>query len=234
MAFLVNIEGIDGSGKGTQAGRLQLRLRERGLKVELISFPRYRETHFGQKVADFLNGRFGALNEVNPFLASLLYAGDRFESKGWLQKLMAENDVVILDRYVPSNMAHQASKLRGAERTELIQWIETIEFGVYGLPRPDISILLDISPSQAQRLIATKAPRDYTDQAADLQESDTSHLAQARATYLELAASQPGWKIVPCLNEIGLSENAVRTPTEIEHDVWNLIEMQLPVSSLPV
>jgi dTMP kinase len=221
--MLVNIEGIDGSGKGTQAARLQARLLARALKVELVSFPRYRETHFGQKVADFLNGRFGELHQVNPFLASLLYAGDRFESRGWLEKLIAENDVVIFDRYVPSNMAHQASKLDGAERTELIQWIETIEFGVYGLPRPDLCILLDIPPCVAQRLISKKAPRDYTDQAADLQESDSEHLTRAREVYVELARANSAWRIVPCV-----VNDQLRTPDEIEASIWDLVQPRLP------
>ena len=222
MSFLVNIEGIDGSGKGTQAARLQARLRDRALRVELISFPRYQETHFGRKVADFLNGRFGELSEVNPFLASLLYAGDRFESKTWLERMAAENDVVILDRYVPSNMAHQASKLEGRERTELIEWIETIEFGVYGLPRPNLCILLDIPPRHAQRLISLKAPRDYTDHAADLQESDSEHLTRAREAYLELAKHRSEWQIVPCVQN-----DQVRPPEEIEAVIWDLVEQKL-------
>jgi dTMP kinase len=222
VALLVNIEGIDGSGKGTQAARLQTRLIARGQRVELVSFPRYRETHFGQKVADFLNGRFGELHQVNPFLASLLYAGDRFESRGWLEQLISENDVVIFDRYVPSNMAHQASKLEGAERTELIQWIESIEFGVYGLPRPNLCILLDIPPRVAQQLIATKAPRNYTEQSADLQESCPEHLARAREVYLELAQTQPAWHIVPCC-----LKDELRTAAEIEAEIWELVAPNL-------
>jgi dTMP kinase len=162
VTLLVNIEGIDGSGKGTQAARLQARLVAQGCRTQLVSFPRYRETSFGHKVADFLNGRFGQLNEVNPFLASLLYAGDRFESKAWLADAIENHEVVIFDRYVASNMAHQASKFDGAERAELIAWIEQLEFGVYELPRPDLSVLLDIPPQVAQQLIARKAPRDYT------------------------------------------------------------------------
>jgi len=226
VTLLVNIEGIDGSGKGTQAARLQTQLRACALNVELVSFPRYRETHFGQKVADFLNGRFGELHQVNPFLASLLYAGDRFESKAWLEELIARNDVVILDRYVPSNMAHQASKLDGAERTELIEWIETIEFGVYGLPRPEICILLDISPRHAQRLISLKAPRNYTDQAADLQESDPEHLTRAREVYLELANRNPAWHIVPCVQN-----DEVRPPDEIEAEIWGLVSPRLGLTT---
>lgn len=223
MALLVNIEGIDGSGKGTQSALLQSRLQKLGYRTDLVSFPRYAETGFGQKVADFLNGRFGQLSEVNPFLASLLYAGDRFESKGWLQAAIDANDVVIFDRYVPSNMAHQASKLRGAERAELMNWIEHVEFGVYALPRPDLCILLDIPPTVAQRLISRKAPREYTDQAADLQESDAGHLTNAREVYQELARTNASWRCVSCVDG-----DLLRSAEEIAAEIWELVRPLLP------
>lgn len=226
MTLLVNIEGIDGSGKGTQAARLLAHLRNLGYRTELISFPRYQETSFGRKVADFLNGRFGQLHEVNPFLAALLYAGDRFESKAWLTQAIESSDVVIFDRYVPSNMAHQASKLQGAERTELIDWIKHVEFGVNGLPRPDVCVLLDIPPAVAQDLIARKTPRDYTEQSADLQEADPLHLTQTRAVYLELARSGAPWNCVPCVKE-----GKLRPADDIAAEIWELIRPLLPTAS---
>ena len=90
MSELIAIEGIDGSGKGTQAAILVDRLRAAGRRCELLSFPRYRETKFGSKIGDFLNGRFGQLDQVSPFLVSLLFAGDRFESKRVLIRALAE------------------------------------------------------------------------------------------------------------------------------------------------
>lgn len=201
--LLVVIEGIDGSGKGTQTVRLCDQLRGQGLSVGTLSFPRYRDTFFGKRIGDFLNGKFGQLSEVDPFLASLLYAGDRLESKAVLQRLLAANDVVVLDRYVPSNIAHQAGKRTGAERTLLADWIEQMEYGIFGLPRPDLVILLDASAEVSQSLIARKAQRDYTDRAADLQEADVNYLAGVRSAYRELAAER-GWAIVPVSDESGL------------------------------
>src|SRR5262245_14747793 len=95
---LIAIEGIDGSGKGTQAARLVAGLQEKGLRVELISFPRYRDTFFGARIGDFLNGRFGGLAEVHPFLAATLFAGDRLESRQLLEDALGRNNVVVLDR----------------------------------------------------------------------------------------------------------------------------------------
>ena len=226
MAFLVDFEGIDGSGKGTQAQRLQAQLQQAGLKAALLSFPRYRETLFGKGVGDFLNGRFGRLDQVDPFLVSLLYAGDRFESRSLLRETMSAQDVVVLDRYVPSNIAHQASKRDGSERRELREWIERIEYGVYELPRPDLVLLLDIPPARAQELVARKAARAYTDRKADIQEADATHLVRTRAVYLELAASDPAWKVISCC-----AEDRLRTIDDIAEEIWNVVENARRVKS---
>lgn len=203
MPLLVVIEGIDGSGKGTQATQLRDRLERRGMQVGLLSFPRYSETFFGQRIGDFLNRRFGDLNQVDPFLASLLYAGDRLESKTELNRLLASNEVLILDRYVPSNIAHQAGKRTGAERQQLADWIEKIEYEIHGLPRPDLVVLLDTPADVSQELIARKAQRDYTTEKADMQEADTGYLDRVRSAYCELARERH-WSIVPVTDSNGL------------------------------
>lgn len=221
VSLLVVIEGIDGSGKGTQAARLRERLQRRKLRVGLLSFPRYEATFFGRRIGDFLNKRFGDLHEVDPFLASLLYAGDRFESRGELLRQLSENDVLILDRYVPSNMAHQAGKQTGEARRQLSEWIETVEYEIYGLPRPDLVILLDTPAQVSQELIARKAQRTYTAEAADMQEADSDHLSQTRTVYCELAAER-GWSILPVT--VG---GQLRPIDHITDDVENLVRQSL-------
>ena len=196
MAPLIVIEGVDGSGKGTQAQQLTERLTATGRRVRLLSFPRYRETLFGHAIGDFLNGRFGQLNEVHPFLASVLYAADRYESKSVLTEALEQSDVVVCDRYVPSNLAHQGAKLDGAEREELLRTIERIEFDVFALPRPSLVVLLDVPVEIAQLNIAAKKPRSYTDKAADLQEADADYLQRVRDVYLQLASADSLWQRV--------------------------------------
>jgi len=219
LALLVAIEGIDGSGKGTQSRQLHKRIEESGARGALISFPRYDDTLFGKAVGDFLNGRFGTLEEVSPFLVSLLYAGDRFESRDLLLDALDRNDVVVLDRYVASNLAHQAAKLSGAEREELIGWICRIEHEIFLLPSPDLVLLLDLPVSEAQQLIATKQSRTYTDQPADLQEADARYLARVREVYLKLAVGGPNWHKLACLNE-----GTLRAIDEISEEIWNIVE----------
>lgn len=203
MATLIAIEGIDGAGKGTQAGRLVNALRETGLRVDSLQFPRYSATTFGTAIGDFLNGRFGSLNDVHPQLAAVLYAGDRFESRDLLLRMMEANDVVVLDRFVGSNLAHQSAKLDGAARTALIEWIEKVEFEVFKLPRPKLTILIDMSSQMSRELVSRKAARDYTDQEADLQESDLPYLERVRRCYLALAHSRLDWRTVHGLTDDG-------------------------------
>ncbi len=222
-AFLVAIEGIDGSGKGTQSEKLRDHLQRTGRSVALLRFPRYGETLFGQAVAEFLNGRFGTLEQVHPFLASLLYAGDRFESKEYLRQAMAEHDVVVLDRYVPSNLAHQGAKLEGAERRELLQRIERIEYGLYGIPRADLILLLDVPADVAQRLIAGKKQRDYTDRAADLQEADGDYLHRVRQVYRQLAAAGGEWRRIDCL-----AGDQLRSIDDIAAEIAHIVVQHLP------
>jgi dTMP kinase len=197
-ALLVAIEGIDGSGKGTQAGLLRDALTRDGFSSGLIAFPRYDETTFGRTIAQYLNGEFGDLQTVGPHFAALLYAGDRFESLPLIQSEMGSRDVLIFDRYVPSNLAHQAAKLPAAQREPFITWVESIEYGVYGLPRPDRVIFLDMPVERAQQLIARKTRRRYTAKAADLHEADGEYLVQTGHVYRQLAARDRSWQVVNC------------------------------------
>lgn len=218
MSVLVAIEGIDGSGKGTQAARLHQSLLASGRRSQLLSFPRYRETEFGRKIGDFLNGRFGNLNQVSPFLVSLLFAGDRFESRGVLTQALSENEIVICDRYVASNVAHQAAKVEGNERDELIRWIHHVEHSVYELPRAHQTVFLDLPVAHATRLIALKAQRTYTDRAADLQEADAAYLQKVHGVYAQLAETEPNWLRIECLDG-----GELKSVDQIANEVWRSV-----------
>lgn len=194
-AALVAIEGIDGSGKGTQVQLAVERLVASGRRAATLTFPQYERNRFGRMIGRFLNGDFGSLEQVRPELAALLFAGDRLESKPLLESALAENDVVILDRYVASNIAHQAGRLGEGERASLADFLLWLEFELYELPQPDASIWLSLPVDLAQERIAAKAARDYTDKAADLQEEDAGHLEAAASVYRSLATG-PGWRTI--------------------------------------
>lgn len=220
--ILIALEGIDGSGKGTQAALLNEHLKQAGVRTKLLSFPRYQETAFGREIGRFLNGEFGGLDQVHPLLASLLFAGDRYESRDLIFSALAEHDVVICDRYVASNIAHQAAKRTGDERRQLIDWIERLEFDIYQLPQPQLTIWLDVPVAMAQELIARKTKRSYTDQKADLQEADGNYLQRVADVYADLAKSQPGWHRIACV-----TDGKLRVVDNIAADVFSLIPSPL-------
>lgn len=228
MAFLVAVEGIDGSGKGTQAVRLVENLRRRGLQTELISFPRYQSTEFGRKIGDFLNGRFGELDQVHPLLVSLLFAGDRFESRPLLLELCAQADVVVCDRYVASNAAHQGAKAQGTERRELLKWIEFVEYQQHQLPRANLTIWLDVPVQVAQDLIQKKSRRSYTDRSADLQEADAAYLQRVREVYGELAGADAGWQRIDAVQN-GQPRPIEEIAGEVEGFVGAALDRHRPV-----
>lgn len=216
--MLIAFEGIDGSGKGTQAARLCQRVRESGRSCEIIAFPQYEQNSFGQAIGRFLNGEFGAINKVHPLLAAALYAADRYETRQRMLSLIDQNDVVIFDRYSASNIAHQAGKLQGAARQELRDWITKVERDVFELPRLDLNILLDVPAETAQELVLKKKPRGYTDRATDLHESDLEYLRTVRSLYLDLAR-EADWQTVAVTNDSGL-----RSVDEIAAEIWSIVE----------
>jgi dTMP kinase len=219
MGLLLAIEGIDGAGKGTQAARLADTAAAHGHAVASFSFPLYDENPFSRAVADYLNGEFGGADEVHPELAALLYAGDRYHARPELVHALAESDLVVCDRYVGSNMAHQGGKLSGDARRRLLAWLEEVEYGEFALPRPSLVVLLDAPVALARELVGRKGERAYTTLAADIHERDRMHTDATREVYLELA-ERDGWHVVSAADEDG----AVREVSEIAADVWSAVE----------
>jgi len=222
-APLIVFEGIDGSGKGTQAAALHAHLNQAGVSTGLLSFPQYQSTFFGQRIGEFLNGEFGSLEQLDPFLISLLYAGDRFESRNHLQQIRSQHAAVVLDRYVASNIAHQSAKRTEPARQTLQQWIEHIEYELYKLPRPDLVILLDIPVELSQQFIRLKQQRSYTERVTDLQEADVSYLAHVRDVYLHLAQTQPDWKVVSVS-----AQSFPRPIADIQAEIRMLVSEKFP------
>jgi len=219
----IAIEGIDGSGKRTQIELLGGALRLRGIRYACFSFPRY-ESSFGQLAASYLNGEFGPLDRVDPHFSALLFAGDRFESKAEIETELAKGKVVLADRYIASNLAHQAARVGPQRREEFSSWLKRLEYGIYGLPAEDLVIYLRLPAAKAQELISRKGAREYTKLSRDLQEADTKHLEQAALVYDRLA-TEANWRTVECCEG---ANSQLRPPESIHIDVLAAIETHLP------
>jgi dTMP kinase len=224
--ILIAIEGIDGSGKHTQAKLLEHSLISRGHSVYATGFPQY-ESWFGNMVGKFLNGDFGSLEVVDPHFSALLYAGDRFEAKPRIQAALDEGKVVLVDRYVSSNLAHQGARAPADTRSEFLRWIEHLEYFVYGLPRENLILYLRVPPSHAQKLVAMKAGRNYTRATHDLQEKSLRHLEDAAEMYDMLSRSKP-WATVQCFDA---QSGSLRLPEEISSEVLSAVKSVLETTA---
>jgi dTMP kinase len=193
--FIV-LEGIDGSGKATQLEMLARAFASRGTACTKVSFPRY-DAFFGKLVARFLNGEFGPLEAVDPHFSALLYAGDRWEARPMLENDLAAGRVLLADRYVASNLAHQGARVPHKAQPEFLTWLKKLEYEIYGLPREDLVVYLRVPPSEAHRLVGEKTARGYTKRRRDLQEANLAHLKAASEVYDELAR-QSNWVSIEC------------------------------------
>jgi dTMP kinase len=221
---LIAIEGIDGSGKRTQVELLKDALGARRHQTFVMGFPIY-DSWFGAMVGKFLDGGFGPLEKVDPHFTALLYAGDRFEAKKQMVEALDAGKIVLADRYVGSNMAHQTARVPGAERGEFLKWIEHLEYGIYGLPRESAVIYLRVLPTEAQKLVALKSTRAYTAATHDLLEEDLRHLEDAAGVYDKLA-KRANWISVECFD---FRAQAMRAPGVIAAEILAAVEAVIAV-----
>ena len=218
--FIV-LEGIDGSGKRTQAEALAQELGVRGVACARLEFPRY-EGFFGRLVAQFLNGDFGPLESVDPHFSALLYAGDRLEARAGIEAELGAGKILLADRYVGSNLAHQGARVPAEKRLQFLAWLRELEYRIYALPAEDLVFYLRVPTGEAHRLIGQKGARSYTQLHRDIQESDMTHLDRASAIYDELAR-QANWVTIECAEPGG----GLRTPAAIHHQILAIVESQI-------
>jgi len=206
---IVVFEGIDGSGKGTQSKKLYQHLKELNYKVILLEFPFYSETFFGKEVGNYLNGDFGGLNDVHPKLSAMLYAGDRFEKKELILQKLKDGYIIICDRYVPSNIAHQTAKYKDEDKQEeLKKWIKKMEYDIYGLPKPDVVFFMNMNPNISDDLVLKKDTRNYTDKKKDLHESNNSYLIDVYNMFQKMSKSKL-WVNIKCQDKENNLKNEI-------------------------
>ena len=219
---LIVIEGTDCSGKETQAKLLLKRLKSDGIKIEERAFPMY-DTPTGKIIGGALLGKshigesvFPNASKVDPKVAALYYAADRLYNIGEINRMLDDGINVILDRYVESNMGHQAGKLKDKqEKLAMMNWLESLEYNLLKLPRPDLVLFLYMPYQYTIEL------RNKRGEAPDEVEKDIEYLHNAEETY-SMMAEKYNYDIVHCVKD-----ERIRTIEEISDDVYNLVKNKL-------
>jgi len=199
--FIV-IDGTDGSGKATQVKLLADRLKKEGKKVEIVDFPEYYDNFFGKFIGHCLSEQYYNWLKVHPKIASVVYAADRFESKEKIEGFLKKGYVVIANRYVSANQIHQGGKIASAKkRADFIKWLDEMEYDVFKIPRPDITLYLSLPIPIVLKLIGErdgKMKREYLKKKKDVHENDTDFLINSRKSAMWLVNKVPNFYKIDC------------------------------------
>ncbi|MCX7902874.1 MAG: deoxynucleoside kinase [Caloramator sp.] len=220
MGKLIIIDGTDGSGKATQTQRLFERLTAEGLRVKKIEFPNYK-SQSSSLIKMYLNGDFGKNPEdVNPYAASCFYAVDRFASyKMEWENFYKDGGIIIADRYVTSNMVHQAAKIKDLKEKEyFLDWLYDLEYSKFNLPKPDLVIFLDVPPDISLSLIKDRPNKMSGDIKKDIHEKNSEYILTSYNNAV-FCAERFGWRKIECY-----IDGILRTIDDIHEDIFNEVK----------
>lgn len=211
---IIDFEGIDGTGKSTQAELLKLYLTKNKIGSSFYKFPQYQKTFHGKTITRFLRGEFGTISDVSPYLISLAYAMDRVTVKEELFDDLNDGKIILCDRYAPSNKAHQAAKMIEPKREEFLNWLDELDYKINKMPREDWVVLLDM-PIDTSFQLLKKIPRKK-----DIHESEKPYLEEAQKVYLSLATRDKHWLVINCVDK----NKNLKTKQEIHREIVNLLK----------
>ena len=214
---IIVIEGTDCSGKETQSKLLVEKLKKQGIKCVSISFPCY-DTPTGKIVGGAYLGKpeigesyFESAVDVDPKIACLYYAADRKYNIGKILDYVNDGYIVILDRYVTSNLAHQGCKIEDKdERFYMYQWIDKLEYWLLGLPKPDKTVFLHVPYDFTKELEKNR-------ESLDEHEKSPEHLKNAERAYVELSELY-NWDRVECIKD-----NKLRSIEDISDEIFKIV-----------
>ncbi|MDP2930767.1 MAG: thymidylate kinase [bacterium] len=227
--FIV-LEGLDGSGKFTQLKLLVRHLRKNGKQVAFFDFPKHGERS-AALVDNYLNGKYGSVQEVGPYRASIFYACDRYDSSFSIKKFLKQGKVVVSDRYFGSNLGHQAGKINNSKkRKKFVEWLYNLEYDIFGVPKPNLNLVFNVPPELSLKLANSETITDMRKakrrsylgkKRKDIHEKDINHLKGAFRAYMEAVKKYPkDYKLINCLDD-----NKKLLPPEFIHErIWQEVK----------
>ena len=203
---LIVIDGTDGSGKATQVDLLSKRLKKEGYIVKTVDFPEYYKNFFGEFIGHCLSEQYYNFLNVHPKIASVLYAADRWESKDEMEGWLKKGYIVIANRYVSANQIHQGGKTKDAKRrNDFMKWLDRMEYEVFGIPRPDMTLYLSLPINIVLELIknreSSKMKRAYLKKGKDVHEADENFLINSRKSALKLEKEVRNFIKIDCVKD---------------------------------
>jgi len=222
---LIVIDGTDGSGKTTQINLLIKKLKSDGLKVKTVHFPDY-DNFFGGFIGHCLTEQYYNFINVHPKIVSALYAADRWESSKKIEKWLKDGYMVVLDRYVSANQIHQGGKIKNTQkRTDFIKWLDEMEYGVFKIPRPNITLYLSLPSDISARFVKErnqKSVRAYAGGKKDVHEVDLEFQKNSRDSAMWLSKVLKNFIKIDCA-----PKNALRTRLDIHEEVYQKVKKVL-------
>lgn len=226
MSFIA-IEGLDGSGKSSQLDLLIDYYKNIGLELEYLHFPTTKSEIFGELISRFLSGDFGSIDDVNPYLVSLLFAGDRYNLSNKINEWISQKKIVITDRYVFSNIAFQCAKLKSHEEKEkLADWIFNLEYNYFKIPKPDISIFLNVPFDFVKNNLNTRRQennREYLSGKDDIHEINFNFQKEVNNIYLYSVKKYPNFFSIDCFDK----NNNILPQNEISSKIISVINEKI-------
>lgn len=219
MGKIIVIEGTDSSGKETQSKKLYERLAEKGINVRKITFPNY-ESPACTPVKMYLAGEFGEVaSDVNPYPVSAMFAIDRYASyKTDWEEFYKSGGVLVTDRYVQSNMIHQASKISDEEKKkEFLNWLDDLEFEKIGIPRPDCVIFVNMPTEFARELMKNRNNKITGEKVKDIHEKDEAYMKKSYENACKMAKDYK-WKEIMCVED-----DKLKTIEKISDEIFNTV-----------
>lgn len=200
---LIVIDGTDGSGKATQVALLTKRLKSEGYVVKLLDFPEYYKNFFGKFIGHCLSEQYYNWINIHPKIASISYAADRWESSEKVKEWLAKGYVVLANRYVSANQIHQGGKIKSAKkRADFLKWLDEMEYKVFKIPRPDVTLYLSLPIEVILRLLkerdSGKMKRAYLKKKKDVHEADVNFLINSRKSALWLSETLKNFIKIDC------------------------------------